>query len=316
MKAKILISITQVILNLQFLIPISGTKGSKEQASPCSSEEFFHHFNKRKAAVNSNTEGYNRLLKSPVEEVRPVKTCSHSLIKQASNNSETKSCQTVPGDQEKTFPERNKIDENMKVPDLTQVKDMAPDITQVTVQSVIENENQFCDNLPKVGSYSVNGVNGVNGVSKEHNSSKSNGSRSHNKESGDQLYRQLSNTRSKSHTRAVNHLNNSYTDPYLDQSCYHQPSVNYYANSIYLGQDIPVFVPSNNKQLYNNLYAIQSSTNQPSYLDYYYNTRHHNQDSDIAYHGMIKYIHHRILEYTSISTFGVKGGILTLLGTY
>ena len=281
MNAKILISITQVILNLQFLIPISGTKGSKEQASPCSSEVFFQHFNKRKATANCDTDVYNRLIKSPVEEARPVKTCSHQLIKQASANSETKSCQTLPSDQEKSFSEKKKSSESMKVPDLTQVKDMAPDITQVTVQNVIGNENLYNDNLPQVGSRNVNGV------SVDHISSKSNGVRIQEKDSAEQSYNKIRESRdgrSKSQSHVGKHLNNSYTDPYLDQSCYQHPAVNYYANSIYLGQDIPVFVPSTD-----NFYALESSggnTSTTPYLDYYY-TRPNNHEPAIAYHGKI-----------------------------
>ena len=64
--------------------------------------------------------------------------------------------------------------------------------------------------------------------------------------------------------------------------------MNYYANSIYLGRDIPVYVPSTDNQLYNNFYALESSggnTSNTPYLDYYYNGRPSTQDSDIAYHG-------------------------------
>ena len=147
--------------------------------------------------------------------------------------------------------------DNGKIPDLTRVLDMAPDITQVTSQSVLENKNIYSDSLPP-----VNNVN-LNGYSMEHNSSKSNGSRHYDKESAEQAYRKIRDTtssRSKSSSRPSKHLNNSYTDPYLDQTstaanCYHQPAVNYYANSIYLGRDVPVYVPSTDNQLYNNFYA-------------------------------------------------------------
>lgn len=267
----------------------NGRKGSKDQASPCSSEVFFQHFNKRKANSNCEQDIYNPLIKSPVEDQRPVKTCSHPLIKQASANSETKSCQTLPSDPEKSFLEKNKNHDNGKIPDLTRVLDMAPDITQVTSQSVLENKNIYSDSLPPVNNVTLNGY------SMEHNSSKSNGGRHYDKESAEQAYRKIRDTassRSKSSSRPSKHLNNSYTDPYLDQtstaaSCYHQPAVNYYANSIYLGRDIPVYVPSTDNQLYNNFYALESSggnTSNTPYLDYYYNGRQSTQDSDIAYH--------------------------------
>ena len=98
-------------------------------------------------------------------------------------------------------------------------------------------------------------------------------------------------TRTKSQSRSGNHLNNSYTDPYLDQSCYHQPSVNYYANSIYLGGDTPVFLRSADNQMYNNLYPLQSSSGNTAntpYLEYngYYD-RITVPDLDIAYHGRL-----------------------------
>ena len=262
---------------------ISGRKGSKEQSSPSSSEEFFQHFNKRKAAANCDTDVYNHLIKSPIEEPRPAKTCFHPMIKQSSTVSETKSCQTIPSDQDKSFLEKNGNKEAMAVPDLTQVQDMAPDITQVTAQSVIGNENVCSDNLPQVGGCSVNGV------SMDYNSSKSKCSQSYDKDSAEQTYRKIRDTRTKSQSRSGNHLNNSYTDPYLDQSCYHQPSVNYYANSIYLGGDTPVFLRSADNQMYNNLYPLQSSSGNTAntpYLEYngYYD-RTTSQDSDIAYHG-------------------------------
>ena len=278
---------------LQFKISISGRKGSKDQASPCSSEVFFQHFNKRKADSNGEQDIYKPLIKTPMEEIRQGKTCSHPLIKQTSTNSETKSCQTLPSDPEKSFSEKTKNHENGKIPDLTRVLDMAPDITQVSSHSVLENKDMFSDNFPTVNNTSIK-----NGYSVDQNSSKTNGNRHYDKESAEQMYRKIrdtSSSRSKSSSRSSKHLNNSYTDPYLDQtsnpaSCYHQPAVNYYANSIYLGRDIPVYVPSTDNQLFSNLYALESSggnTSNTPYLDYYFNGRQSTQDSDIAYHGMI-----------------------------
>ena len=275
---------------LQFQISISGRKGSKDQASPCSSEVFFQHFNKRKVNSSCEQDIYNPLIRSPIDDQRPVKTCSHPLIKQASANSETKSCQTVPSDPEKTFQEKSKNHDNGKIPDLTRVLDMAPDITQVTSQSVIASKDIYSDSLPNTSNV------GANNFTQEHISSRSKGCRLDDKESAEQTYRKIRDTSSnRSKIRANKHLNNSYTDPHLDQtssaSCYHQPAVNYYANSIYLGRDIPVFVPSTDNQLYNNFYALESSGGgNPSstpYLEYYYNGRPSVQDSDFAYHGMI-----------------------------
>lgn len=268
----------------------NGGKGTKEPASPCSSEVFFQHFNKRKADSNSEQDIYKPLIKSPVDDFRQEKTCSHPLIKQASANSETKSCQTLPNDPEKIFSEKTKNNENGKIPDLTRVLDMAPDITQVSTQSVLDNRNIYSDSFPSVNDTSIK-----NGYSIEQNGSKSNGTRHYDKESAEQMYRKIRDTssnRSKSSSRSSKHLNNSYTDPYLDQTsnsanCYHQPAVNYYANSIYLGRDIPVYVPSTDNQLFSNLYALESSggnTSNTPYLDYYYNGRQSTQDTDVAYH--------------------------------